>query len=150
PRSSPSFTSKDTSLTAIRPPKALRAIRTESTAAEWIARALADQCGRLEAFQVTGAQFLRLRGRVEGVAEADQSADTPCPEQVVSHQRGDTATHRLATDEERFAAQGFHGLEIFRNECLRARRRLALAGAACGHVAKLEAGNAQTVDGQRP
>src|SRR5262249_17932033 len=105
--------------------------------AEGIARALHDQRRRADPLEVGGAQALRLPGRVERVAEADE----PARADLVREQPRHAPSERLAADREpRGTAEALDPLAPGREQHGRPVERAAHAGfAPLRHVGELEA-----------
>ncbi len=87
-----------------------------------------------------GAQLRRLIRRMKGIAETDQTRDQSLAEKPIRHQARHPPPHGFATNEQGHAFRRRpRGGQILIHQAFGPRRRLfGAAGAAPGHIGKLE------------
>jgi hypothetical protein len=91
------------------------------------------------------SQLIGLARRVKGISETEEPGDPPGSVEFVGYHARDTSAHRFTADDEpAIGREGIDRREIFGNEFLCTRGRLAaFSSATAGHIVKLEPSDAK-------
>src|SRR5262245_7941455 len=113
--------------------------------AKWITRALQNESKRRDSLQMLDAQALGFADRMERISQTHKS----CNARFIGNQAGDAAAHRLAANDEAFAAKlCYHFVPGIAEHFFAVRRPLLSCLAVCRHVRELEARDTEAPIGE--